>query len=107
MNVKFTSRIPKVLRDSRVRTTVAVAATTQSLKQDMVARVAVDEGTLRDSIEEEKVSDHESRVNIGNAEAFYPHLVEFGTTKTPARPFIIPAVERGMGAFIASMKKIA
>lgn len=30
-------------------------------------------------------------VTVGNSDVRYPHLVEFGTTKTPAQPFFWPA----------------
>ena len=53
-------------------------------------RAPVETGTLRDSIRSEKQSDAAYAVM---ASAFYAHMVENGTIKTPPRPFLMPAAE--------------
>jgi len=36
---------------------------------------------------------------------FYAHLIEYGTSKVPARPFIRPAIESSQSAIIAGLAK--
>lgn len=92
----------------------AVAAVQPALLksgQELVARMKqlapVDTGDLRDSIEltpagqstppysqpggSQVVPENAVYVTAGNSDVRYPHLVEYGTTKAPAKPFFWPA----------------
>lgn len=63
------------------------------VEQRAKQRVPVDTGKLRDAIH----TDHEARgeyaVVAGNGDVFYGHIVEHGSVKTPARPFMVPAAD--------------
>lgn len=70
----------------------------KDVADDIVAdakdRVPVDSGDLRDSIHAEPAEGGDGyTVLAGDADVFYGHLVEFGTTHTGARPFLVPAGE--------------
>jgi len=52
---------------------------------------AVDTGNLKNSIQTNRVSQREYRVNVG---AEYGIYLELGTSRMAARPFLTPAVER-------------
>lgn len=55
----------------------------------------VDSGALRDSIRaaRSKFADGGAVVLAGSQEAFYPHMIEYGTSHAPAKPFLRPALE--------------
>ena len=92
----------------------AVAAVQPALLksgQELVARMKqlapVDTGDLRDSIAltpagqstppysqpggSQLVPENAVMITAGNTDVRYPHLVEYGTTKAPAKPFFWPA----------------
>lgn len=56
-------------------------------------RVPVRTGRLRDSIHVERKSAFDYEIVSGDNEAWYGHLVEFGTSHSPPEPFAIPALE--------------
>lgn len=56
-------------------------------------RAPVATGALRDAIHTEKRAEGSYAVVAGDSKVFYGHLVEHGTTKAPAHPFLIPAAE--------------
>lgn len=51
----------------------------------------VDTGALRNSIQHTFPGKHHGRVTVGQDYGIY---VEFGTYRTPARPYLFPAVDR-------------
>lgn len=57
------------------------------------ARVPRDSGDLMESIHVEKLEEAVYRVIAGDSDAFYGHMVEFGTVNTSSRPFLMPAYE--------------
>lgn len=44
-------------------------------------------------------------VTVGNKDVRYGHLVEYGTTKAPARPFFWPAVRLHQKKATAAIKR--
>ena len=52
----------------------------------------------------ERTGTGEVSVIAGDSDVFYGHLVEFGTTHTPARPFLIPAAEANREEVVASVR---
>lgn len=72
---------------------VAIRNTAEAIASGAQSRVPVDTGALRDSIHVDKVGDGSYAVIAGSSKVFYGHLVEHGTVKTPAHPFLIPAAE--------------
>jgi len=77
---------------------------TDRMVKEMQAGVAVDRGSLRDSIRKERVSGKTIMVRAGgtpetmHARGSYTFdealAVEYGTTKMPAQPFFWPVVDR-------------
>lgn len=90
---------PREARNLLRNTVHAVAG---QLRDDMRQRAPQDEGTLRKAItaKREKMRGNQVASNItithGKAvrhNAFYWHMVEYGTVKDRAQPFITPSVE--------------
>lgn len=90
---------PREARNLLRNTVHAVAG---QLRDDMRQRAPKDEGTLRKAItaKREKMRGNQVASNItithGKAvrhNAFYWHMVEYGTVKDQAQPFITPSVE--------------
>ena len=52
----------------------------------------MDSGALREAIHVEEVEDG-ALVVAGDTEAWYGRIVEFEFVRTPAQPFLIPAME--------------
>lgn len=56
---------------------------------------AVGGGNLRAHIERSEVKDGEIEVYVDNqGKAYYGHMLEFGTSKMSAQPFMFPAFQR-------------
>jgi len=93
-------------RRARALARSAVHAVAGEVRNEMRRRAPKDEGTLRKAIHSkrrrgspvEAVSD--VRISHGRGakhDAWYWHMIEFGTTKAPAQPFIRPAVDKLQG----------
>ncbi len=67
----------------------ALEASAEIIAAAARARAPVETGTLRDSI---RVRPTDTGRAV-EATAFYAHMVENGTVKTPPRPFLVPAFE--------------
>lgn len=56
-------------------------------------------------------ANNEAVITVGNTDVRYPHLVEYGTSDTPAQPFFWPAVrtygKRAQRAIARDLGKIA
>lgn len=48
----------------------------------------------------------QATVSAGNSKAFYARMVEFGTKKMAAKPYLIPAYEAHIHTFIAKAVRI-
>ncbi len=90
---------PREARNLLRNTVHAVAG---QLRDDMRQRAPKDEGTLRKAItaKREKMRGNQVASNITithgkgvRHNAFYWHMVEYGTVKDQAQPFITPSVE--------------
>jgi HK97 gp10 family phage protein len=65
-------------------------------------RAPVDSGALRDSIKgdvEMGPQGYEAKVSAGDRKAFYWGMVEFGTSKKGARPYLRPGVQAMLSRF--------
>lgn len=89
----YTSRLPQIAAGLGARMDVVAREVAREIEQGARERVPVDSGDLRDSIATTRVALGDYRVEAGAGGAFYGFLVEFGTSKTPARPFMVPAAE--------------
>lgn len=86
------SRIPLIAAELDAKTEAAVIEVAERIAADAKSRVPVATGALRDAIHVDTSGDG-VRVVAGDSTAFYGHIVENGSTKTPARPFLVPALE--------------
>lgn len=76
--------------DEEIKPALRVAA--EMIEDGAKARVPVDSGALKDSIRTDARDDGYA-VLVGDSDTFYAWMVEAGTVRTPARPFLLPAVE--------------
>lgn len=102
--VKLTSRFPQISRELRPRVAAATKLGAEAIAQEAKNRVPVRNGTLRDAIHVEFKGDADWAVVAGNSKAFYGHMVEHGTTRAPAHPFLIPAFEARRVAVQAAIR---
>lgn len=93
------SRLPRIAAEMEGRVTGALRAGAELVEAEAKSRVPVDSGDLRDRIHIEQDGD-DVLVVAGDKQVFYGHLVEFGTSHTPARPFLIPALEAKSGEIV-------
>lgn len=100
----------------KVREEVLIAGTAAManvIYEEVHTRVPVDTGTLRDAIyrvySPEKSSDANKlyRISWNKKKAPHGHLVEFGTSRAPAHPFIRPAADRLPDAIRAGNERMA
>lgn len=79
--------------DIRAGIRSAVADTLDAIRDDARRQVPVDTGQLRDSLE---TMSHSGGMGgaVGAFGSAYAPFVEFGTSKMPARPYLLPAAER-------------
>jgi HK97 gp10 family phage protein len=89
----FEDRFPEIIAALPEVLDAAVKAGAELVEQAAKERVPVRTGDLRDAIHTERVRHAEYAVVGGDGKAFYGHLVEFGTTRAPAHPFLVPGLE--------------
>jgi HK97 gp10 family phage protein len=98
------NRFPQIIATLEPKTRAALAAGAQLIAETAEARAPVDEGDLRDAIHMEDTSEGVYVVAGGGPEdVFYGHMVEFGTSHSSARPFLIPALEERRAEVVATV----
>jgi HK97 gp10 family phage protein len=100
----FRNRIPVITAELQPRVDLAIREAAQTVERAAKQRVPVASGQLRDAIHVEQ-GDGGTYVIAGDQEAFYGHMVEFGTTRTPARPFLIPALEESAAMVVNDVRQ--
>lgn len=86
------SRLPEISVEIHVIVQEALEQGAEEVVLQAKQQVPVNTGRLRDAIH----TDTEPEgvyVVAGDDEAWYGHLVEHGTAKTPPRPFLVPALD--------------
>ncbi|HNG95810.1 MAG TPA: HK97 gp10 family phage protein, partial [Acidobacteriota bacterium] len=86
------------------KASAVVRKTALDIEADAKERAPVDTGVLRNSIQATPAGP--LRWIIGEG-AEYAAFVEFGTSRAPAQPHLLPAVEAARPGFQAAMSKIA
>lgn len=86
------SRIPQIIGELDDKLLEGVTALAEQIAEGARERVPVETGALRDAIHV-RVEDDQVAVVAGDNMAFYGHMVENGTVKAPAHPFLVPAFE--------------
>lgn len=92
MSVTLKSRLPQIEREIAADVPRAIGLGVERIVQDAKSRVPVLSGALRDSIHLDKTTSGWA-VIAGNSKVYYGHMIEHGTTYSPPRPFLIPALE--------------
>jgi len=91
------NQLPQKLQDRALKN--AMAAGAREIRKEAKRLVPVDEGDLRDSIvvarKVKKTKTGRGNVVVGlrGVGRFYAHLIEFGTSKQSAQPFMRPALD--------------
>jgi HK97 gp10 family phage protein len=91
--MSYKSNIPAISAGLAVKVDAATAAAAKQIAEDAKSRVPVLSGRLRDAIHTERVGPAAYAVVAGRGDVFYGHIVEHGGAHTPARPFLLPALE--------------
>jgi HK97 gp10 family phage protein len=86
------SRIPQIIVEIDVRIAEVIDRGTDQVERDAKARVPKATGKLHDAIHKDERKDG-TYVLGGDDEAWYGHLVEYGTVRTTPQPFLVPALE--------------
>lgn len=89
----YKSRIPQIAADLDNQLDEVARYTAEAIAAQAKGRVPVDSGNLKRSIHVDRKGEAEYAVVAGDDDAFYGHMVEFGTSNTPPHPFLIPAAE--------------
>lgn len=93
--VTYTSRIPEIL--DRVERDVPEVNkdTANQIATQARATVAVFRSILKREVRVTRGNHMTFRVEVGKARGrgFYAHMVEFGTVRMSAQPFLVPAAE--------------
>jgi HK97 gp10 family phage protein len=92
--VKSYNRIPQIVATLEPKLRTALRLGAEGIARDAQGRVHVDSGDLRNSIHVEE-GDGGFYVVGGDDDVFYGIFEEFGTTHSPAHPFLVPALEAG------------
>lgn len=101
MAVIFKNRLPQIMLELPAAVDTAVAAAAQLVEQRAKGRVPVASGKLRDAIHTDRQGVAEYEVVGGSGDAWYGHLVEFGTSHNPPRPFLVPSLEESRDETLA------
>jgi HK97 gp10 family phage protein len=94
------SRLPQIAAEVLVRSEIAAEAAARLVEAKAKARVPVGGGEvhLRDRIHIENGDEPgEVYVVMGDREAFYGHIVEYGSVHAAPHPFAIPAAAEAVG----------
>lgn len=97
MGATLKSRLPEIAAELRPKVSATVKKGAQLVAADAEARVPVGppDVHLRDNFHVTRLGPAEYEVSVGDRDGgpFYAHMVEFGTTHSAPRPFLIPALE--------------
>lgn len=112
LGVKVTkrNRIPEVRANLRPRVEAMVNAAATQIAVIARQLCPVDTGALRDSIAIETYAGHRAGFGMAKAVVVFEHyapFVEFGTSKSAAQPFLMPAFEAVRPSLEQELKKIA
>lgn len=89
------SRLPEIAAELRPKVAEAVKWGAERIAEDASAKLPYGppEIHLKERIHVERAGPATYRVVAGDEEAYYGHIIEFGSVKMAARPFLVPALE--------------
>lgn len=91
--MSYKSRLPEIAAELAVKMDAVALAGAERIASEAQNRVPVATGRLKNAIHTERVRVGGYAVVAGDNETFYGHIVEHGGAYTPAKPFLIPALE--------------
>lgn len=89
----YNSRIPWVMTMLEHRADQVAEKAAEKIVERAKEAVPVESGRLKESIHAEHTDVMEWTVYAGDESVWYGHLVEHGTNRMGARPFLLPAAE--------------
>jgi len=93
-------------KNSRENLRSAVKSNATSLRKAIQGRARVDSGNLKASISAKYDKDGlGADVGPTRPKGSHAHLLEFGTVKMAARPFIVPSVEETRDGYLNDVRK--
>lgn len=98
----LTSRIPQITREMLPAVEAALKVGAGQIAAAARDRVPVATGALRDAIHVER-DGIGFEIRAGNADVFYGHIVEHGSTHTAPHPFLVPALEASRAEVVADV----
>lgn len=101
VSVKF-NHLPALSQRMREQGAAHVQATAEHIAEDAASRAPVDTGELRDSIHVEG----RGMASVIVADAGHAAYVEYGTSRSPAQPYLHPAVEAARSGYLSGWKSI-
>jgi HK97 gp10 family phage protein len=97
------SRFPQIVAELDRAVARAVERGAEGVVSEARNRVPVATGRLRDAIHVDE-AEGGFMIVAGDDEAFYGHIVEFGSAHSSARPFLLPAFEARRASIEAAVK---
>lgn len=101
----YKSRIPTITAAMIPRVDKSLRAGAEVVQSAAQERVPVDSGTLRAAIHVERDEELSWGVVAGDEKVFYGHIVEHGGTRTPAQPFLVPALQERAPEVVAAVRQ--
>jgi HK97 gp10 family phage protein len=94
------SRIPQIIVEIDIRIAEVIDRGTDQVERHAKERVPRKTSKLHDAIHKDEQKDGTYVVG-GDDEAWYGHLVEYGTVRTTPKPFLVPALEENRADIIS------
>lgn len=96
------SRLPQIIEELPIAVRAAALAGAEKVAESARGRVPVATGRLRDAIHVDEQPEG-AYVIAGDSKAWYGVIVEHGSVKMPARPFLVPSLEENRAEIEATV----
>jgi HK97 gp10 family phage protein len=100
---KLASSLPQIAERAQAGTRLANAASARRIAAAARSAAPRRSGDLADSIKAKSGPSGDERVVV---EDWKGHLVEFGTVRQPARPFLVPAAEAERVVHVRAIREL-
>ena len=102
MGATLKSRLPAIAAELRPKVSAAVKKGAQLVAEEARERVPIGppDVHIKDDIRVARQGPAEYAVLAGDENTWYGHMVEFGTSHSAPRPFLVPALEEHRGAAV-------
>jgi len=95
MSATLKSRLPEIAEELRPKVSAAIKEGAQLVAAEARVRVPIGppEVHIKNDIRVTRVGPAEYAVLAGDDNTFYGHMIEWGTSHSAPRPFLVPALE--------------